>query len=59
LAKYYRDGVLQKGKITDLANMPLDDHGYLLTIKGIVKAQDYGIDVAKYYRDGVLQKGFA
>jgi len=46
-------------KITDLANMPLDDHGYLLTIKGIVKAQDYGIDVAKYYRDGVLQKGFA
>jgi HD-GYP domain-containing protein (c-di-GMP phosphodiesterase class II) len=46
-------------KVTNLADMPLDDRGKLLTIKGIVKAQDYGIDIKKYYREGVLQKGFA
>lgn len=45
-------------KVTDLAAMPLDSHGNLLTIRGIVKARDYGVDLGKYYRDGVLQKGF-
>jgi len=46
-------------KVINLADMELDDQGQLLTIKGIVKAQDYGIDISKYYQQGVLQKGFA
>ncbi|MCQ8106157.1 HD-GYP domain-containing protein [Methylomonas sp. SURF-2] len=46
-------------KVTNLADMPLDERGKLLTIKGIVRAGDYGIDIGKYYRNGVLQKGFA
>ena len=46
-------------KITNLSDMPLDDMGQLLTIKGIVKAQDYKIDIGKYYQQGLLQKGFA
>jgi len=46
-------------KVTNLADMPLDERGKLMTIKGIVKAQDYAIDIRQYYRDGVLQKGFA
>lgn len=46
-------------KVTNLADMPLDQRGKLLTIKGIVKARDYGIDIGQYYRNGVLQKGFA
>lgn len=46
-------------EVTNLADMPLDERGKLLTIRGIVRAQDYGIDIGKYYRDGVLQKGFA
>ena len=46
-------------KITNLADMEVDDHGRLLTIKGIVKAQDYNIDISKYYQQGILQKGFA
>ncbi|PPD32388.1 MAG: phosphohydrolase [Methylomonas sp.] len=46
-------------QLTNLADMPVDEHGNLLTIKAIVRAQDYGIDIRKYYLDGVLQKGFA
>ncbi|MCK9608266.1 MAG: HD-GYP domain-containing protein [Methylomonas sp.] len=46
-------------KIINLADMELDEQGNLLTIRGIIKAQDYHIDIAKYYQQGVLQKGFA
>ncbi|CAG1022751.1 HD-GYP domain-containing protein [Methylomonas sp. LL1] len=46
-------------EVTNLADMPLDDRGNLLTIRGIVRAQDYAIDIGKFYREGVLQKGFA
>jgi len=46
-------------RIVNLADMLLDEHGKVLTIKGIVKAQDYNIDIKKYYQQGVLQKGFA
>ncbi|PPD31612.1 MAG: phosphohydrolase [Methylomonas sp.] len=46
-------------KVTNLADMEVDEHGRLLTIKGIVKAQDYNIDIGKYYQQGILQKGFA
>jgi HD-GYP domain-containing protein (c-di-GMP phosphodiesterase class II) len=45
--------------VINLAEMPMDERGNLLTIKAIVRAQDYGIDIRKYYRDGVLHKGFA
>lgn len=46
-------------KVTNLADMPIDDRGQLITIRGIVRAQDYGVDIRHYYRNGVLQKGFA
>jgi HD-GYP domain-containing protein (c-di-GMP phosphodiesterase class II) len=46
-------------KIINLADMLLDENGKVLTIKGIVKAQDYNIDIGKYYQQGVLQRGFA
>lgn len=46
-------------RIIDLADMLLDEHGKVLTIKGIVKAQDYDIDIKKYYQQGVLHKGLA
>ncbi|WFP52234.1 HD-GYP domain-containing protein [Methylomonas sp. EFPC3] len=46
-------------RVVNLAEMVLDKRGNVLTIKGIVRPQDYGIDISKYYRQGVLQKGFA
>jgi HD-GYP domain-containing protein (c-di-GMP phosphodiesterase class II) len=49
----------QPETVINLAEMPLDERGNLLTIKAIVRAQDYGIDIRKYYRDGILHKGFA
>ncbi len=45
--------------VINLADMGLNDRGNLLTIRNIVKAQDYNIDVAKYYQQAVLQKRFA
>jgi len=45
--------------VINLADVGLDDRGNLLTIKNIVKAQDYSIDIAKYYQHVVLQNGFA
>lgn len=45
--------------MVNLADMELDRLGQVLTIRSIVRAQDYGIDIGKYYRQGVLQKGFA
>jgi HD-GYP domain-containing protein (c-di-GMP phosphodiesterase class II) len=44
--------------VIDLAEMPVDARRRRLTINGIVKAQDHGIDIAKYYQAGILQKGF-
>jgi len=46
-------------QVINLAEMPLDELGKVLTIKGIVKAQDHDIDISKYYQQGILQKGFA
>lgn len=46
-------------RVVDLAQMPLDALGRVLAIKSIVKAKDYGIDIAKYYHQGILHKGFA
>ncbi|MCQ8180414.1 HD-GYP domain-containing protein [Methylomonas sp. SURF-1] len=46
-------------RVVNLADMELDRRGQVLTIKSIVRPQDYGIDIGKYYRQGVLQKGFA
>lgn len=46
-------------RVINLADMLLDDYGKVLTIKGIVRAKDYNIDIAKYYHQGVLQRGFA
>ncbi len=46
-------------RVVNWAEMVLDKSGNVLTIRGIVRPQDYGIDIGKYYRQGVLQKGFA
>ncbi len=46
-------------KVINLAEMLLDEQSKVLTIKGIVKAKDYNIDISEYYQRGVLQKGFA
>jgi HD-GYP domain-containing protein (c-di-GMP phosphodiesterase class II) len=44
--------------IIDLSFLPEDLLGNIFTIRGIIKAADYGIDSVKYYQEGVLQKGF-
>jgi|WetSurSiteA1Bulk_404760.scaffolds.fasta_scaffold05683_4 HD-GYP domain-containing protein (c-di-GMP phosphodiesterase class II) len=45
-------------RIIDLATMTKDKHGNIYTIKNIIKAKDWNIDVSRYYRDGLLQKSF-
>jgi len=50
---------VEKEGVLDLSKMLTDERGYLYTIKGIVKAEDWHIDANKYYQEGVLQKGFA
>ena len=47
------------GKVVDLAGLPTDENGQILTITGIVRAEDHGIDLRKYYHDGIVEKGFA
>ncbi|CAG1021452.1 partial Cyclic di-GMP phosphodiesterase, partial [Patescibacteria group bacterium] len=44
--------------IIDLALMTKDNNGSVYTIKNIIKAKDWNLDVSKYYREGLLQKGF-
>lgn len=46
-------------KVVDLVELPADANGQVLTITGIVRAEDHGIDLRKYYQDGIVQKGFA
>ena len=46
-------------KVVDLAGLPTDENGQILTITGIVRAEDHGIDLRKYYHDGIVEKGFA
>jgi len=45
-------------RIIDLAMMTKDKDGNLYTIKNIIKAKDWNVDVSRYYRDGLLQKSF-
>ncbi|MDP2904089.1 MAG: HD-GYP domain-containing protein [Methylovulum sp.] len=46
-------------QIIDLSEMVCDDKGNAFTIKNIINAVDWNIDVSKYYRDGLIQKSFA
>ena len=46
-------------RIIDLAMMTKDNYGNVYTIKNIIKAKDWNLDVSKYYRKGLLQKSFA
>lgn len=46
-------------RLVDLSKLELDASGQGYGIKNIVRAQDYGIDLAKHYRDGIIQKGLA
>ena len=46
-------------RIIDLATMVRDNRGHIYTIKNIIKAKDWNLDVSKYYRKGLLQKSFS
>jgi HD-GYP domain-containing protein (c-di-GMP phosphodiesterase class II) len=56
--------ILDEGKnptperVIDLSAMPNDAQGKLYTIKNIIKAKDWNVDVSKYYQQGLLQKSF-
>jgi len=45
-------------RIIDLASMAKDKNGKIYTIKNIIKARDWNLDVSQYYREGLLQKSF-
>ncbi len=46
-------------KIIDLSSMTKDSRGNVYTIKNIIKAKDWNLDVSKYYRKDLLQKSFS
>lgn len=46
-------------RIIDLASMTKDKNGNIYTIKNIIKARDWNLDVSQYYREGLLQKTFS
>jgi HD-GYP domain-containing protein (c-di-GMP phosphodiesterase class II) len=46
-------------RIIDLASMTKDKNGNIYTIKNIIKARDWNLDVSQYYREGLLQKSFS
>ncbi|MDO9214001.1 MAG: HD-GYP domain-containing protein [Methylococcales bacterium] len=46
-------------RIIDLASMTKDKNGNIYTIKNIIKARDWDLDVSQYYREGLLQKSFS
>lgn len=46
-------------RIIDLSRMTKDKLGNIYTIKNIIKAKDWNVDVSKYYQEGLLQKSFA
>jgi HD-GYP domain-containing protein (c-di-GMP phosphodiesterase class II) len=46
-------------QIIDLSAMTRDKRGKLYTIKNIIKAKDWNVDVSQFYREGLLQKSFA
>jgi HD-GYP domain-containing protein (c-di-GMP phosphodiesterase class II) len=43
----------------DLSKMIRDKQGNVYTIKGMIRADDYNIDIAKYYQKVILQNDFA
>jgi HD-GYP domain-containing protein (c-di-GMP phosphodiesterase class II) len=45
--------------IIDLSSMVKDKRGNIYTIKNIIKAKDWNVDVSRFYREGLLQKSFA
>lgn len=47
------------GRVIDLSSMAKDKQGNIYTIKNIIKAKDWNVDVSKYYQQGLLQKSFA
>jgi HD-GYP domain-containing protein (c-di-GMP phosphodiesterase class II) len=46
-------------RIIDLSSMAKDKQGNVYTIKNIIKAKDWNVDVSKYYQQGLLQKSLA
>jgi HD-GYP domain-containing protein (c-di-GMP phosphodiesterase class II) len=46
-------------RIIDLSSLTKDKRGNVYTIKNIIKAKDWNVDVSKFYREGLLQKSLA
>lgn len=46
-------------QVIDLSEMVTDKRGNLFTIKKIINAEDWNIDVQKYYQAELVQRGFA
>ena len=45
-------------QLIDLSMMAKDDQCNVYTIKNIIKAKDWNLDVSQHYRESLLQKGF-
>jgi HD-GYP domain-containing protein (c-di-GMP phosphodiesterase class II) len=45
-------------QVIDLSKLTRDEQGHVYTIKGIIRAADYNIDLGKFYQKIILQKGF-
>ena len=46
-------------QVIDLAELPLDGSGEVLSIREIIDPAVYKIDSKKYYQEGIIQKGFS
>ncbi len=46
-------------QVIDLSKLSRDKRGNVYTIKGIIKAEDYNIDLGKYYQKFILKNSFS
>ena len=46
-------------QVIDLSKLITDKRGNVYTIKGVIRAEDYNIDLGKYYQKFILQNSFA
>lgn len=49
---------IMQEKILDLAKNPMDKYGGIYTIKSMVRAEDWNINLVKYYQQCILDKSF-
>lgn len=46
-------------QVIDLSKMSKDKQGNVYTIKGVIRAEEFNIDLGKYYQNIIFQNGFA